>query len=164
MATASIKRGLCNPCQLCCRKIDDTRNRWNLGITSAECATVQLLWTDYVVYADSIAPPTIRHTKGLGHARLVYTEPGGWPRSHAFTISRGWRMALAERPGYVREWTHAFGGSPQGGPTIDNSEHFSSSSSSSTGSWPKNVDISRMVNGIAIRLAGMKALAVIKQQ
>ena len=42
MATASIKRGLCNPCQLCCRKIDDTRNRRNLGIRSAECATASM--------------------------------------------------------------------------------------------------------------------------
>ena len=36
-------------------------------------------------------------------------------------------------------------------------------SSSSTGSWPKNFDISTMVYGITIRLAGMKALAVTKQ-
>ena len=35
---------------------------------------------------------------------------------------------------------------------------FSSLSSSSTGSWPKNFDISIMVYGITIRLAGMKAL------
>ena len=42
MATASIKRGLCNPCQLCCRKIDDTRNRRKLGIRSAECATASM--------------------------------------------------------------------------------------------------------------------------
>ena len=43
--------------------------------------------------------------------------------------------------------------------------HFSSSSSSSsTRSWPKNFDISRMVYGITIRLAGMKALVAAKQQ
>ena len=39
-----------------------------------------------------------------------------------------------------------------------------SASSSSTGSWSKNFDISRMVYGITIRLAGMKPLAVTKQQ
>ena len=31
-------------------------------------------------------------------------------------------------------------------------------------SWPKNFDISRMVYGITIRLAGMKALVAVKQQ
>ena len=41
MATAS-KRGTCSPCQLCSSKIDDTRNRRNLGVRTAECATASL--------------------------------------------------------------------------------------------------------------------------
>jgi len=77
MATASIKRGLCNPCQLCCRKIDDTRNRWNLGITSAECATVQLLWTDYVVYADSNRSAHYSSHEGFGPRETSIYRAGG---------------------------------------------------------------------------------------
>ena len=41
MATVS-KRGTCSPCQLCSSKIDDTRNRRNLGVRTAECATASL--------------------------------------------------------------------------------------------------------------------------
>ena len=40
--------------------------------------------------------------------------------------------------------------------------HFSSSSL--TRSWPKNSNISTMVYGMTVRLAGMKALVVTKQQ
>ena len=32
----------CSPCQLCFSRIDDTRNRRNLGVRTAECATVSL--------------------------------------------------------------------------------------------------------------------------
>ena len=42
MAAAAIKRGLYNPCQLCHSKIDDTRNRRNLGVRTAECATASV--------------------------------------------------------------------------------------------------------------------------
>lgn len=41
MATAP-KRGPCSPCQLCYCKISDTRNRRNLGVKTAECATASL--------------------------------------------------------------------------------------------------------------------------